>query len=401
SFFSSWFLTFGYICVVALNATAFSLLIKFLLPDILETGKLYTIAGWDVYITEILIASLLLIVFMFIAIKGASVSGSLQFYFCVAMVITILLLFFGSFFGNNFSFENLQPLTNEKEGWFTSIIMIVAVAPWAYVGFDNIPQTAEEFDFAPNKTFKLIVYSLLAAAFTYVLMILYTSWLSSSSTSLNGNLWLTGAVTQEAFGYIGLAVLAIAIMMGIFTGLNGFLMSSSRLLFSMGRSGIMPSVFSKLHKKYKTPYIAIFFLVSVTLIAPWLGRTALTWIVDMSSTGVSIAYLITCLSAARLFSFDKSSNTYGPVYKVFAILGSIVSFVFLLLLLVPGSPAALSTPSYIALGGWLIIGLIFFVVRYPKLKNMDNDRLSKLILNQSEDEIVDLINKNKSDKANT
>ena len=200
SFFSSWFLTFGYICVVALNATAFSLLIKFLLPDILETGKLYTIAGWDVYITEILIASLLLIVFMFIAIKGASVSGSLQYYFCVAMVITILLLFFGSFFGGNFSLDNLQPLTNEKEGWFTSIIMIVAVAPWAYVGFDNIPQTAEEFDFAPNKTFKLIVYSLLAAAFTYVLMILYTGWLGTPSTSLNGNLWLTGAVTQEAFG---------------------------------------------------------------------------------------------------------------------------------------------------------------------------------------------------------
>ncbi|HLR20294.1 MAG TPA: APC family permease [Staphylococcus sp.] len=401
SFFSSWFLTFGYICVVALNATAFSLLIKFLLPDILETGKLYTIAGWDVYITEILIASLLLIVFMFIAIKGASVSGSLQFYFCVAMVITILLLFFGSFFGNNFSFENLQPLTNEKEGWFASIIMIVAVAPWAYVGFDNIPQTAEEFDFAPNKTFKLIVYSLLAAAFTYVLMILYTSWLSTSSTSLNGNLWLTGAVTQQAFGYIGLAVLAMAIMMGIFTGLNGFLMSSSRLLFSMGRSGIMPSVFSKLHNKYKTPYIAILFLVAVTLIAPWLGRTALTWIVDMSSTGVSIAYFITCLSAAKLFSFNRSSNTYGPIYKIFAILGTIISFIFLLLLLVPGSPAALSMPSYIALGGWLLLGLIFFSIRYPKLKRMDNNKLSKLILNHSEDEIVDLINDNKSDKANT
>ena len=93
--------------------------------------------------------------------------------------------------------------------------MIVAVAPWAYVGFDNIPQTAEEFDFSPNKTFKLIVYSLLAAAFTYVLMILYTGWLSSSETSLNGQLWLTGAVTSGAFGYIGLAILAIAIIMGI------------------------------------------------------------------------------------------------------------------------------------------------------------------------------------------
>ena len=108
--------------------------------------------------------------------------------------------------------------------------------------------------------------------------------------------------------------------MGIFTGLNGFLMSASRLLFSMGRSGIMPTAFSKLHSKYKTPYVAIIFLVVITLIAPWLGRTALTWIVDMSSTGVSIAYFITCLSATKLFSFNKESNTYGPVYKTFAIL---------------------------------------------------------------------------------
>ena len=84
----------------------------------------------------------------------------------------------------------------------------------------------------------------------------------------------------------------------------------------MGRAGIMPTAFSKLHSKYKTPYVAIIFLVAVTLIAPWLGRTALTWIVDMSSTGVSIAYFITCLSAAKLFSF----NTYGPIYKTFAIL---------------------------------------------------------------------------------
>ena len=128
-------------------------------------------------------------------------------------------------------------------------------------------------------------------------MILYTGWLSTNNASLNGNLWVTGAETQSAFGYIGLGVLAIAIIMGIFTGLNGFLMSASRLLFSMGRSGIMPTAFSKLHSKYKTPYVAIIFLVAVTLIAPWLGRTALTWIVDMSSTGVSIAYFITCLSA--------------------------------------------------------------------------------------------------------
>ncbi|PTF81197.1 APC family permease [Staphylococcus chromogenes] len=389
SFFSSWFLTFGYICVVALNATAFSLLIKFLLPDVLEVGKLYTIAGWDVYITEIVIATVLLLVFMFIAIKGASVSGSLQYYFCIAMVTVVVLLFISSFFGSNFSLDNLKPLNGPKYGWFQAIIMIVAVAPWAYVGFDNIPQTAEEFNFSPNKTFKLIVYSLIAAGMTYTMMILYTGWLSGPSEDL----WLTGSVTREAFGTIGLGVLAIAIIMGIFTGLNGFLLSASRLLFSMGRSGIMPKVFSKLHPKYKTPYVSIIFLVALTLIAPWLGRTALTWIVDMSSTGVSVAYFVTCLAAAKLFSYDKTSPSYGPVYKTFAIVGAVISFIFLFLLLFPWSPAALSGPSYIALLVWTVLGLIFFIIRFPKLRRIDKEDLSRLILDAHNKDVEKMIEK--------
>ncbi|MCU5746863.1 APC family permease [Staphylococcus sp. SQ8-PEA] len=399
SFFSSWFLTLGYICVAALNATAFSLLIKFLFPNALKTGKLYTIAGWNVYITEIIIASVLLIIFMFIAIFGASVSGSLQYYFCVALVVTVILLFVGSFFSNNFSLENLKPIANTHKGWFWSIISIVAISPWAYVGFDNIPQTAEEFSFSPKKSFKLITFSLLAAALTYVVMLLYTGWLSTTNNGVNGQLWVTGAETQEAFGYIGLAILSIAIIMGIFTGLNGFLMSSSRLLFSMGRSGIMPEVFSKIHPKYKTPYVAIIFLVLMTLITPWLGRTALQWIVDMSSTGVSIAYFVTCLSAARLFSYDEQSKTYSPVYKTIAIIGTVISFIFLGLLLIPGTPASLSMPSYIALLAWLILGLIFFFVRLPKLRRIDNDTLSRLILNKSEDEVADLVNESSTNKS--
>ena len=62
AFIASWFLVLGYICVVALNASAFSLLFKFVLPDFLEVGYLYTIAGWDVYIMEVILSSLILII---------------------------------------------------------------------------------------------------------------------------------------------------------------------------------------------------------------------------------------------------------------------------------------------------------------------------------------------------
>ncbi len=47
-------------------------------------------------------------------------------------------MFFGSFFGNNFALENLQPLAEPSKGWLVSIVVIVSVAPWAYVGFENI-----------------------------------------------------------------------------------------------------------------------------------------------------------------------------------------------------------------------------------------------------------------------
>lgn len=303
---------------------------------------------------------------------------------CVVLAVVVALMFAASFFTPTFSFTNVKPAFNQELGVFQSILIILAVAPWAYVGFDNIPQTAEEFSFSPKKSFKLIVFSLLAGAATYIAMVLVTGWVFKDEFKLDGQLFVTGSVIEAAFGWIGVTVLATAILMGIFTGLNGFLMSSSRLLFSMGRSGVMPHAFKELHYKYNTPYKAIIFIVGLALISPWLGRTALIWIVDMSSTGVSIAYLVTCLSAFKLFSYRKRHQYYHPFYKTSALIGAVISLIFLILLLFPGSPASLSIESYIALFAWLILGIIFFFVRYKKLKNMKTSELDHLILNQKE-----------------
>ena len=65
----------------------------------------------------------------------------------------------------------------------------------------------------------------------------------------------------------------------------------------------------------------------------------------MSSTGVSS--LLVYQQQNYLVMINKATHT--PIYKTFAIIGSIVSFIFLGLLLIPGSPASLPGPSYIAL----------------------------------------------------
>src|SRR5690625_243797 len=93
-----------------------------------------------------------------------------------------------------------------------SIISIVAIAPWAFVGFDAVPQAAEEFNFPARKAFMLIILAIFFSAVIYSLMILTTSLGVSWEQTLNENhLWGTAHVVRTLFGPIGLLVLTVAL----------------------------------------------------------------------------------------------------------------------------------------------------------------------------------------------
>src|SRR5699024_11682522 len=57
AFICGWFLTLGYICIVALNDSAFALMFKFVFPKLIENLHLYQLAVWDIYGMELIIAS--------------------------------------------------------------------------------------------------------------------------------------------------------------------------------------------------------------------------------------------------------------------------------------------------------------------------------------------------------
>src|SRR5690606_32719476 len=85
AYICGWFLTLGYLSIVALNASALALLGRFIVPGLTETGLLYSVAGWDVYLGEVIIASLSLIIFAIVNVRDASFSGQTQFVFCVLL----------------------------------------------------------------------------------------------------------------------------------------------------------------------------------------------------------------------------------------------------------------------------------------------------------------------------
>lgn len=393
AFICGWFLSLGYISIVALNASALTLLLKFLAPRFMKQGYLYSIAGWDVYLPEVIIASALILLFAFINSTGTSVSGRIQFYFSVLLVAGVVLLGVFTFNAADQPFANLQPLFSGNQSILTSILVILAIAPWAYVGFDNVPQAAEEFNFSPRKATLLIVASLFTSFAIYAIMIGLTGWTFPSPSAVGGgDLWLTGEVVRSALGIGGLAIMAVAIIMGIFTGLNGFYMSSSRLLFSMARARALPNFFRTITKEKQTPVWGIWFVALITLPTPWLGRQALTWIVDMSSTGVSVAYFFTCLAAYKVLAWGKeqAGREIAPLKKLFALVGMIASGAFLALLLVPNSPASLSLPSYILLLGWAVVGGIFYLVIRRRYNSLSQEETEYYVLGKTiESEVME------------
>lgn len=390
AFISGWFLTLGYICIVALNASALALMIKYVFPQVIENLHLYTIAGWEVYGMEIIIASVGLFVFGYLNIRGTGLTGRMQFVFAILMVIGVVALTLLVGIQPGAGLSNVQPMFPAHTTAFAAIISIVAISPWAYVGFDAVPQAAEEFDFPASKAFMLIILALVFAAGIYSLMILATAMGSPwESIAAENHLWGTGYVIQEMLGSLGLIILVVALSMGIFTGLNGFTLASSRLLFAMSRAKILPKAFSQLHPKYKTPHIAIIFTVLISAVAPWFGREALSWVVDMSSIGVSIAYLYTCMTAFMLFKWssnditDMSKQEVSPVKKVFSLVGILASLTFICLLLVPGSPAFLGIESRIALIVWIVLGVVFYLFKRKEYNSISEKQLDFLILGEN------------------
>ena len=170
--------------------------------------------------------------------------------------------------------------------------------------------------------------------------------------------WPTGEAVEFIMGKAGLIFLGIALICAVLSGIIGFYMATSRLLYSMSREKALPAWFGKIEPKSKTPKNAILFIMAISLTAPWFGREVLGWIVDMSSIGAAIGYGYTCLATLRTLKANPQDRK--PLLKVLAIVGALFSLLFVLLLLLPGMPSYLAPESRICLVIWSILGIVFY-----------------------------------------
>ena len=388
SYICGWMLSLGYLSIVALNATARPVLASDIFPGVFNKGYLYTIAVYDVYMGEVAIALFFIILFGIMNYMGAKSVGKLQLAMVLIMCAAVVISVVGTIVTGSFDAANLAPAYGAGGKTFGGgFISILALAPFLYVGFDCIPQSAEEYDFPPQKCKLLIISALIIGAVIYGLMALVTDcvipWqdvLALTDASGAPVKWHTGAVLEMAMGKIGVVFVAVAVCMGIFTGMNGFFMTSSRLLFGMARAKMLPAAFAKIHPKHKTPSICIIFVMIVCCICPFFGREVIGWVVDMCSVGTAFGYFFTCAGAYILLKKYGDENDTNRIHPVVALGGCVISVAILLLLIVPGSPAFMAPQSFVALVAWIVLGVIFYFCSRKKFMVVTKREMDYLIL---------------------
>jgi len=150
----------------------------------------------------------------------------------------------------------------------------------------------------------------------------------------------------------------------VVTSWNSFLIGGSRAIFSMAESRMIPGRFSVLNKKHKTPVNALLLIGVLSLAAPFFGRTMLVWISDAASFACCLAYSM--VSMSFLVLRKKEPNLQRPFkvkhYKFIGITASLLSGLMVVLYLVPGSGCSMTIEEWIIVGGWTILGVVFYFI---------------------------------------
>jgi len=372
SFVCTWMIILGYVATSAFEATALPTVITYLFPEFNQV-YLYSIAGKDIYLTTILLGVGVAVLITFINIIGAKTAAILQTVLTAIIAIAGILLVVGSAIngdGANITGQMWESGTGTTLG---SVFKVACMTPFLFIGFDVIPQAAEEINVPYKKIGKIMLLSIFLAVAWYLLIIFAVCYIMPQSAIAQEMSSQNGLVSAKAIEIAFRSplmgkVLIIGGLCGIITSWNSFLMGGSRALYSMGESLMIPKMFGKLGK-HKTPEAAIILCGIACVVAPFFGRGVLVWLVDAASFGCVIAYMFVSISFCIL---RKKKPEMARPYKVKAgrfvgVMAVLMAGFMTLLYIVPASfSAALVWQEWIVVGIWLALGAFFYF--YSKKK---------------------------------
>ena len=359
AFFCAWFLWIAYASLLWANATAVTLMCRNLIGDTLQVGFRYTFMDYDVYGGEVFVTLFLLWLFGVLFVRVSPLAKILLKVAAIILLGGVIICFLSAV---NASTVPLRFYFVEDSSIAEQIFIIIALIPWAFVGFETISQYTNEFNADVKKSFFIMVAAIICAAVVYILMtclatLQFPEQFRSSTLYIDGLKNFTGIehvptfyVIKETFGGTGIVILGIVISAALTTSLIGYYRAVGNLTQVFAEKNILPRRLSK--RRYATIFI---FLTS--LLIPFFGRTVIGWLTDVTTIGATIAYGYTSACAYKIACREENRTV-----KITGGAGVICAVLFTFFLLIPNlwSISVLSQESYFILVVWGLLGFAYF-----------------------------------------
>ena len=253
-------------------------------------------------------AAILVIILSLILMRGTS--GSSKFNdLMVTLKIAVVLAFIGIGF-KYINTDNLTPFIPANTGVFgdygwSGILRGAAIVFFAYIGFDAVSTAAQETK-NPRRNMpigimgSLIVCSVLYMVFSLVMtgVVNYKEYIGADSiapaataVAHMGEMGANGTIVP-AFPWLNRGII-IAILLGYASVVLVMMMGQSRVFYSMSKDGLLPPLFSHLHKRYHTPARSnLLFMVLISILAGIIPPSVAG---EMTSIGTLFAFSLVCL----------------------------------------------------------------------------------------------------------
>ena len=387
----------GYVGVVCFEACALPTIVAYIYPDFLA-GYLYTVAGFDIYASWLAVAILVSVFITAINIIGTKTAAILQTILTVIIGgVGILLIAASALTGTVSNLEGQLFMGATTTDMVKGTLAVAVMTPFYFIGFDVIPQAAEEISLSLQKIGRILILSIVLAVLFYALIIFGVGYVMNNAEISVAMKSVGGLVTADAmavaFGSSIMAkVLIIGGLCGIITSWNSFLIGGSRAMYSMAESYMIPRVFAKLHNKYKTPVNALLLIGLLSIIAPFFGKKMLVWVVDAGNFGCCVAYCMVAISFVILRK--KAPDMARPYkvshYKLVGALAILMSGFMVVMYVVPGSGATLVPQEWGMVLSWSILGVLFGLYCKAKYGSKFATHIDVALDNEAVEEAGDL-----------
>ncbi len=369
SYATGWMMTLTYFIVCPWEAVAVGRIAGYIFPW-LDSAEIYRIAGRPVYLPHLIVGLALTALITVLNYRGVRLSATFQNWTSFGtLALFVIFVIAGVSRGSP---ANFPPLFTHAP-WL-SILLVTQIVPYFMAGFESVGKAAEEAspDFRAQRFFLAIWMAILVATFFYASIVAAVAFVAPWHT-LIGEKFMTAVAFQRAVGtrWIVNLILAAALL-SLFKCFNGNFVAASRMLFALGRRGMIARRAGTIHIRFQTPSTAVLCAGAATAACMLLGDAILVPITEVGSVACAVGWSAACASCLALSLKGSATIRLSPAESMIAVFGLLVGITLVLMKLLPFIPGHFSVYEWIALGIWIAIGAGLHRRGVSKLQRREN-----------------------------